>query len=192
MRFRLDEHEYRVEEVLDQRYGPEHVFFKLRADNGNTYILRRETSVPEGASELVSFREHGERQRYCPSGGNEKPEACSRGEGCARDLREDRTAFYVGTPQQFAAALPLGTGFRIVRKLFSRSPKARSNRSGTRIPPLPCFLLALEPAPSCAYCHFERQGPGGTINAVHRDAVRAGIRHIGELSGRMDGYRGRR
>jgi hypothetical protein len=58
--------------------------------------------------------------------------------------------------------------------------------------PLSFFLLALESATSCAYCPYERQGPGGTINAVHRNAVRAGIRHIGELSGRMDGYRGRR
>jgi len=45
---------------------------------------------------------------------------------------------------------------------------------------------------SCAYCPYERQCPGGTINAVHGDAVRAGICDIGELSGRMDGYRGRR
>ena len=62
VRFRLDEHEYLVEEVLDQWYGPEHVFFKLRADDRNVYILRRETSVPEGGWELVSFREHGERR----------------------------------------------------------------------------------------------------------------------------------
>ena len=62
VRFRLDGHEYLVEEVLDQWYGPEHVFFKLRADDRNVYILRRETSVPEGAWELVSFREHGERR----------------------------------------------------------------------------------------------------------------------------------
>src|SRR5271163_3615845 len=58
--------------------------------------------------------------------------------------------------------------------------------------PLLCFFLASEPAPSCAYCPYERQGPGGTVNAVHGDGVRAGIRHIGELAGRMDGYRGRR
>lgn len=57
VRFRLEGHEYLVEEVLDQWYGPEHVFFKLRADDGNVYILRHETSVPEGSWELVSFRE---------------------------------------------------------------------------------------------------------------------------------------
>src|SRR5208282_3818516 len=45
---------------------------------------------------------------------------------------------------------------------------------------------------SCAYCPYERQGTGGTIDAIHRDVVRGGVRYIGELSGRMDGYRGRR
>ncbi len=57
VRFRLDEQEYMVEEVLDQWVGPEHVFFKVRADDGNLYILRRQTSVPDGEWELVSSRE---------------------------------------------------------------------------------------------------------------------------------------
>jgi len=39
LRFQLNDHEYLVEEVLDQWYGPEHQFFKLRADDGNLYIL---------------------------------------------------------------------------------------------------------------------------------------------------------
>ena len=43
---------------------------------------------------------------------------------------------------------------------------------------------------SCAYRPYERQGTGGSINAVHGDVVRHGIRYIGKLSGRMDGYRG--
>jgi len=58
-RFRLDEHEYTVEEVLDTWYGPEHVFFKIRADAGGLYILRHQTSVPDGDWDLVSFREPG-------------------------------------------------------------------------------------------------------------------------------------
>jgi hypothetical protein len=33
VRFRLEEHEHMVEEVLDQWYGPEHLFFKVRADD---------------------------------------------------------------------------------------------------------------------------------------------------------------
>jgi hypothetical protein len=50
---------FRLEEVLDQWYGPEHVFFKTRADDGNLYILRHETSVLDRDWELVSFREVG-------------------------------------------------------------------------------------------------------------------------------------
>ena len=57
VRFRLEEREYLVEEVLDQWYGPDTIFFKVRADDGNLYILRHQISVPNGAWELVSFRQ---------------------------------------------------------------------------------------------------------------------------------------
>ena len=57
VRFALYERDYFVEEVLDQWYGPEHIFFKLRADDGNCYILRHQTSVPQGDWELISFRQ---------------------------------------------------------------------------------------------------------------------------------------
>jgi hypothetical protein len=57
VRFRLNSHEYIVEEVVDQWYGPEHLFFKVRADDGKLYILRRDTSVSDGGWDLVSFRE---------------------------------------------------------------------------------------------------------------------------------------
>ena len=59
VRFRLDGREYLVDEVLDQWYGPEHAFFKVRADDGNLYILRHQTSVPDGEWDLVSFRKSG-------------------------------------------------------------------------------------------------------------------------------------
>ena len=32
-------------------------YFKVRADDGNLYILRRETSAPDGPWHLVSFRQ---------------------------------------------------------------------------------------------------------------------------------------
>lgn len=57
VRFRLDDREYLVEEILDEWYGPDHHFFKLRADDSNFYILRQGTSLSEGEWELVSFRE---------------------------------------------------------------------------------------------------------------------------------------
>jgi hypothetical protein len=48
VRFRLGGQDYFVEELLDQWYGPQDVFFKVRANDGNVYILRRRSSVPEG------------------------------------------------------------------------------------------------------------------------------------------------
>ncbi len=57
VRFCLDHRPYRVEELLDQWYGPDDVFYKVRADDGNLYILRQQTSSPDGPWYLVSFRE---------------------------------------------------------------------------------------------------------------------------------------
>jgi hypothetical protein len=54
VRFQLGEHEYAVEEVLDQWYGPDETFFKVRADDGNLYILRRHNAADEWS--LESFR----------------------------------------------------------------------------------------------------------------------------------------
>jgi len=47
MRFQLGEYAHMVEELLDQRYRPDDVFFKVRTDDGNLYILRRNTSADE-------------------------------------------------------------------------------------------------------------------------------------------------
>jgi hypothetical protein len=57
VRFRLDGQDYCVEELLDQWYGPQNIFFKVRANDGNVYILRRCSSVPEGEWSLESFRD---------------------------------------------------------------------------------------------------------------------------------------
>ena len=56
-RFRLGGRPYLVEEVLDQWYGPQDVFFKVRADDGNLYILRQDISTPDGTWYLESFRQ---------------------------------------------------------------------------------------------------------------------------------------
>lgn len=40
VRFYLGETEYTVEEVLDQWYGPEATYFRVRADDQNVYVLR--------------------------------------------------------------------------------------------------------------------------------------------------------
>jgi hypothetical protein len=43
-----------VEELLDQWYGPDDVFYKVRADDGNLYILRHNEREDEWS--LESFR----------------------------------------------------------------------------------------------------------------------------------------
>jgi hypothetical protein len=57
VRFRLDGNEYLVEDVLDQWYGPSDTYFKVQADDGNLYILRRGTAAPEGTWHLELFRQ---------------------------------------------------------------------------------------------------------------------------------------
>jgi uncharacterized protein (UPF0128 family) len=57
IRFRLEGKQYSVDDVLDQWYEPGSIFYKIRADDGNVYILRQRTSTPDGAWDLVSFRE---------------------------------------------------------------------------------------------------------------------------------------
>jgi hypothetical protein len=54
MRFWLEDHEYQVERILDQWYDPDGTFFKVRASDGNDYILR--CGEPEGGWTLESFR----------------------------------------------------------------------------------------------------------------------------------------
>lgn len=54
MRFHLGGHEYTVEEILDQWYGPEDTYFKLRADDHNIYILRHSPATDTWS--LESFR----------------------------------------------------------------------------------------------------------------------------------------
>ena len=61
IRFWLEAKPYLVEAVLDQWYDPESIFYKVRADDGNLYILRQWTSTPDRAWDLVSFRRTGER-----------------------------------------------------------------------------------------------------------------------------------
>jgi hypothetical protein len=56
LRIFLGDQKYELEEVLDQGYGPEHTFFKVRAEDGHLYILRH-TTPPQDEWELISFRQ---------------------------------------------------------------------------------------------------------------------------------------
>ena len=56
VRFRLEDHEYVVVDVLDQWYGPDDHFYKVRADDGNLYILRHVAQGEADGWSLESFR----------------------------------------------------------------------------------------------------------------------------------------
>jgi hypothetical protein len=55
VRFHLKDRDFIVEEVLDQWYGQDDLFFKVRADDGNLYILRH--NPPRDKWSLESFRQ---------------------------------------------------------------------------------------------------------------------------------------
>jgi hypothetical protein len=60
VRFWREGRQYVVEAVVEQWYEPESLCFKVRADNGNLYVLRRQTSTPDGTWDATLFRERGE------------------------------------------------------------------------------------------------------------------------------------
>lgn len=53
--FRMGGRQYSVEELLDQWYGPEDTWFRVRADDGNLYILRHTAGVHDDLWTLESF-----------------------------------------------------------------------------------------------------------------------------------------
>lgn len=54
VRFQLGDRDYVVDEIVNEWYGPGHTFYKVRADDGNLYILRHNTAADEWR--LESFR----------------------------------------------------------------------------------------------------------------------------------------
>ena len=56
-RFTLQGRTFQVEEVMDRWYGPDHAYFKVRADDANTYILKHSPSADEWSLEM--FRQVG-------------------------------------------------------------------------------------------------------------------------------------
>lgn len=56
VRFQLNGADYLVEEVLDQWVGTQCSFFKLRADDGQFYVLRHDEICPPEIWDLTFFR----------------------------------------------------------------------------------------------------------------------------------------
>ena len=64
--FRMGGREYRIEELLDKWYGPDDTWFKVRADDGGSYILRLN---PASGWTLESYREAGSKPSHLPKSG---------------------------------------------------------------------------------------------------------------------------
>ena len=56
VRFQLGGRDYMVEEVLDQWHSPDATYFKVRADDASTYVLRHQISPQDDGWTLESFR----------------------------------------------------------------------------------------------------------------------------------------
>lgn len=53
VRFRQGDREWMVEEIVEQWYGPDEAFHKVRADDGSVYLLRQWTSTGAWSMELI-------------------------------------------------------------------------------------------------------------------------------------------
>lgn len=56
VRFYLGENRCEVEEVLDQWFSPDAIYFRVRADDGNFYVLRHQVDAIDGVWTLEAFR----------------------------------------------------------------------------------------------------------------------------------------
>lgn len=61
VRFGAGERWYEVEEILDQWYSPGETYFKVRADDGNYYILRASAGDEGEEWTLESYSARGRR-----------------------------------------------------------------------------------------------------------------------------------
>ncbi len=59
LRFTLGERTIEVDEILDRWYGQTDRHFRVRAADGDVYVLKY--SLPDNDWELVSFTHHGSR-----------------------------------------------------------------------------------------------------------------------------------
>ncbi|SPF42297.1 conserved hypothetical protein [Candidatus Sulfopaludibacter sp. SbA4] len=60
LRFRLGDRWYQVEEVLDRWYDPDAIYFRVRADDRDLYVLRH--SAPEDVWTLEAYRRAASRE----------------------------------------------------------------------------------------------------------------------------------
>ncbi len=60
LRFIIGENAFEVIDIADRWYGPDHLYFKVRADDGNIYILKHIEDEDKDEWELEYFMKSGE------------------------------------------------------------------------------------------------------------------------------------
>jgi hypothetical protein len=65
VRFRFDGREIEIVEIVDQWYGPDYCYFKIKDNDGNLYILRFDEGRVEW--ELTMFQSPGAASPSCQS-----------------------------------------------------------------------------------------------------------------------------
>lgn len=60
--FQIGEKEFFIREIMDQWYGKEHQFYKVRADDGNIYVLKHSPITNQW--ELEFFKKDASHNNY--------------------------------------------------------------------------------------------------------------------------------
>jgi hypothetical protein len=78
VRFRFDA---RVVEIVDQWYGPDYCYFKIKGNDGNLYILRFDEGCAEW--ELMMFQSPGPHSTHYPEGSGMSMQVTPDVRGCS-------------------------------------------------------------------------------------------------------------
>lgn len=58
--FTLGQTKYEIVDILDRWYGPDYVYFKINADDGNTYIIKYDEKNDEWELDFYQKAPHDE------------------------------------------------------------------------------------------------------------------------------------
>ncbi len=62
LRFTLQGRAFEVREILDRWYGPDHAYFKVRADDTHTYILKYSSAEDEWSLDVFQRNPEGAKE----------------------------------------------------------------------------------------------------------------------------------
>jgi hypothetical protein len=81
VRFRFDARQVEIVENIDQWYGPDYCYFKIKGNDGNLYILRFDEGRAEW--ELMMFQSPGPHSTHYPEGSGMSMQVTPDVRGCS-------------------------------------------------------------------------------------------------------------